>query len=167
MQDAYNLGWKLARVLAGAPESLLDTYEEERLPIAASILGLSTRLHNRASRGGRKALKRDEETGQLLLTYNGGSLAPGERGGDRAPDGRCHLADGSRARLFDLFRGPHFTLLATRPAPVPDGVRLHLVEQSVLGEHYGSDAYVLVRPDGYLGIATDSEEELRGYLAQV
>src|SRR5690606_26027013 len=34
VQDAYNLGWKLGGVLRGTPETLLDTYEEERLPIA-------------------------------------------------------------------------------------------------------------------------------------
>ena len=45
MQDAYNLGWKLSAVLAGAPASLLDTYEEERLPIAAWLLGATTKLH--------------------------------------------------------------------------------------------------------------------------
>jgi 2-polyprenyl-6-methoxyphenol hydroxylase-like FAD-dependent oxidoreductase len=44
MQGGYNLGWKLAHVLAGAPESLLDTYEEERLPVAAGVLGLSGQL---------------------------------------------------------------------------------------------------------------------------
>lgn len=31
-QDAYNIGWKLAAVLDGAPDSLLDTYEEEMIP---------------------------------------------------------------------------------------------------------------------------------------
>jgi 2-polyprenyl-6-methoxyphenol hydroxylase-like FAD-dependent oxidoreductase len=45
MQDAYNLGWKLNAVLSEAPASLLDTYEEERLPIAAWLLGATTRLH--------------------------------------------------------------------------------------------------------------------------
>jgi len=35
LQAAYNLGWKLGQVLAGAPDALLDTYEAERLPIAA------------------------------------------------------------------------------------------------------------------------------------
>jgi 2-polyprenyl-6-methoxyphenol hydroxylase-like FAD-dependent oxidoreductase len=35
LQDAYNLGWKLAIVLGGAPDCVLDTYEAERLPIAA------------------------------------------------------------------------------------------------------------------------------------
>src|SRR5215218_9898917 len=42
VQDAYNLGWKLAAVLQGAPPALLETYEEERRPIAAGMLGLST-----------------------------------------------------------------------------------------------------------------------------
>jgi 2-polyprenyl-6-methoxyphenol hydroxylase-like FAD-dependent oxidoreductase len=39
IQDAYNLGWKLALVVAGtADEELLDTYEEERRPVAENIL---------------------------------------------------------------------------------------------------------------------------------
>ena len=39
MQDAYNLAWKLGAVIRrGAPEALLDTYEEERLPIARQVL---------------------------------------------------------------------------------------------------------------------------------
>src|SRR6185437_11631975 len=45
VQDAYNLGWKLAHVLGGGPDSLLDTYEAERLPVAAAVLGLSKRLY--------------------------------------------------------------------------------------------------------------------------
>src|SRR5690606_4263558 len=44
VQDAYNLGWKLAAVANGGPEALLDTYEEERRPVAADVLGLSTQL---------------------------------------------------------------------------------------------------------------------------
>jgi 2-polyprenyl-6-methoxyphenol hydroxylase-like FAD-dependent oxidoreductase len=39
IQDAYNLAWKLALVLAGkSPERLLDTYEEERFPVAKRVL---------------------------------------------------------------------------------------------------------------------------------
>ncbi len=39
VQDAVNLGWKLAQVVRGAsPESLLDTYEAERHPVAARVL---------------------------------------------------------------------------------------------------------------------------------
>jgi hypothetical protein len=39
VQDAFNLGWKLAAAIDGwAPEGLLDTYEAERHPVAAEIL---------------------------------------------------------------------------------------------------------------------------------
>jgi 2-polyprenyl-6-methoxyphenol hydroxylase-like FAD-dependent oxidoreductase len=39
VQDAYNLGWKLALVLAGrAADRLLDTYAEERAPVARAVL---------------------------------------------------------------------------------------------------------------------------------
>ncbi len=39
IQDAYNPAWKLALVLQGkATEALLDTYQEERLPIAREVL---------------------------------------------------------------------------------------------------------------------------------
>jgi FAD binding domain/Aromatic-ring hydroxylase, C-terminal len=39
VQDAVNLGWKLAQVVGGtSPESLLDTYQDERHPVAARAL---------------------------------------------------------------------------------------------------------------------------------
>ncbi|MBT2233302.1 FAD-dependent oxidoreductase [Nonomuraea sp. NEAU-A123] len=157
VQDAYNLGWKLARVLAGAPAALLDTYEEERRPVAARVLGLSTDLHDK------KSYKRDEETHQLLVSYRGGSLA--RRGGDRVPDGRVRLADGSEARMFDLLRGTHFTLLSPDPAPrVVNGPEVRAYEPA---ESYGDERHTLVRPDGYVGISTSSAEELAEYLAMV
>jgi 3-(3-hydroxy-phenyl)propionate hydroxylase len=44
IQDAYNLGWKLALVLAGrAPEALLDTYDAERQPAARQNLEVTSR----------------------------------------------------------------------------------------------------------------------------
>src|SRR3954466_10176803 len=42
IQDAFNLGWKLAAEVAGwAPEGLLDSYSAERRPVAASVLDLT------------------------------------------------------------------------------------------------------------------------------
>jgi 2-polyprenyl-6-methoxyphenol hydroxylase-like FAD-dependent oxidoreductase len=41
IQDAYNLGWKLAAVVKGASSALLDSYEAERRPAAAGVLALS------------------------------------------------------------------------------------------------------------------------------
>lgn len=44
LQDAYNLAWKLALVSSGrAAESLLDTYEAERVPVAERLLGTTDR----------------------------------------------------------------------------------------------------------------------------
>ena len=67
VQDAYNLGWKLAAVINGAPEKLLATYEEERRPIAAEMLGLSTKLLQAAKERG--SMRRGRETHQLDLGY--------------------------------------------------------------------------------------------------
>ncbi|MEU3963398.1 FAD-dependent monooxygenase [Streptomyces buecherae] len=135
VQDAYNLGWKLEQVLRhGAQESLLDTYEEERLPIAAEVLGLSTRLHRGRpldEAGG--GVRMGSDTHQLTLSYAGGWLAvdrraprpgPGSdalRPGDRAPNARCVDAAGQEFALFDALQGPHFTLLDFRTAhDLPD-----------------------------------------------
>ncbi|MFE2586110.1 FAD-dependent monooxygenase [Streptomyces sp. NPDC059378] len=164
VQDAYNLGWKLGAVLSGeAPEALLDTYEEERLPIAAGMLGLSTKIHRGEARRGR-------ETRQLGLGYRGSALAVETRGdlpeeavraGDRAPDA---AVDG--VRLFDVFRGPHWTLLdvgTDAEPPALPGVRTARIESD---ERYGTGVF-LVRPDGYVGWAGTGTRGLREYAAQV
>src|SRR5205807_922382 len=45
LQDAYNLAWKLALVVSGrAGEALLDSYEEERLPVARRLLSTTDRM---------------------------------------------------------------------------------------------------------------------------
>lgn len=45
VQDAFNLGWKLALVVSGAaPDTLLDTYPAERLPVARDVLRESDRM---------------------------------------------------------------------------------------------------------------------------
>ncbi|MCX2712903.1 FAD-dependent oxidoreductase [Mycolicibacterium sp. J2] len=120
--DAYNLGWKLAQVLAGAPESLLDTYEQERRPIAAGVLGLSTKKYEGIGKLDPSSYRRGSDEKQLTLTYRGGPLAPSAadhtatlRVGDRAPDADLLSRDGDRVRLFDAYRGTHFTALAYGP----------------------------------------------------
>ena len=135
VQDSYNLGWKLAAVLkGGAPEDLLATYEEERRPVAAAMLGLSTRLLNEAKQG---PMRRSRETRQLDLGYPGSSLAlqtrarDGVQAGGRAPDAPMRGRAGQPTRLFSLFRGPHFTLLGCETdraaiAPRP-GLKVHIV----------------------------------------
>ncbi|WP_093440733.1 FAD-dependent monooxygenase [Streptomyces sp. Cmuel-A718b] len=81
IQDAFNLGWKLGLVLAGhARAELLDTYEEERLPVAARTLDLtSERLRAtleaiRRPGGGLDAAITPDTTG-LGVGYRWSSLA--------------------------------------------------------------------------------------------
>ncbi|MBV2155377.1 FAD-dependent oxidoreductase [Kitasatospora sp. SUK 42] len=162
IQDAYNLGWKLAAVLSGrADAALLDTYEEERRANAAAMLDLSTRVH-------RGEVRRGRATQQLDLGYRASSLAADTRpapagdalrAGDRAPDGR---REGTR--LFDAFRGPHWTLLT-----VGTGAELPALDVPVVRiPSYGAygDGVFLIRPDGYLGWAGATAEGLAAYAAR-
>jgi hypothetical protein len=180
IQDAYNLGWKLNAVLAGAPASLLDTYEEERLPIAAWLLGATTQLHRQVFQANAD-LHRDDQFLQLALNYRGSSLAQGDASlsttlqpGDRAPDSPLQDHLGKPVRLFDLFQGPHFTLLEfasnankspgaydpaipryqilrSAEAPLREGELIG--KDELIWTRYGvaSDAVFLIRPDGYIG----------------
>ncbi|MCI2423324.1 FAD-dependent monooxygenase [Saccharopolyspora sp. K220] len=165
VQDAYNLGWKLAD---GAPD-LLDSYEAERLPVAASVLGISTELLRKYTEGHADAHRRGTETQQLDISYRGGPLArddrpePGRvRAGDRAPDSPVRDQDGQPVRLFDLFRGPHWTLLAFDAEPPETGheVHVHRIDPSAADAWRAYDVtgatLVLVRPDGYIGRVTQT-----------
>ncbi|MGW7092451.1 FAD-dependent monooxygenase [Streptomyces sp. NPDC054874] len=129
IQDAFNLGWKLGLVLAGhADPRLLDTYEEERLPVAARTLDLtSERLRAtleaiRRPGGGLDAAITPDTTG-LDVGYRWSSLAAhhadtpaAPAAGDRAPDAPCaDAATGARTRLHRVFAGPRTTVLGFGP----------------------------------------------------
>lgn len=87
VQDAWNLGWKLAEVIGGAGAELLETYEEERLPIAASVLALSKTLRVK------KSFKRGALTNQLGVHYRGSSLSKGAAVGAVHPGDRVADAE--------------------------------------------------------------------------
>jgi len=176
LQDAYNLGWKLAAALAGAPEALLDSYEIERRPIAAGVLGLSKGLLTAAQQRGE--MRRGRDTQQLDLGYPDSPLSlPSPDGaakvqaGDRAPDAPCRGGGGQPTRLFTLFQGPHWTLLgyeADGAAPIlaRPGLHIHRVGEGGdivddgghIQSSYGLSPgdWVLVRPDGYVGAIVSS-----------
>jgi hypothetical protein len=118
IQDAYNLCWKLAAVHFGANEALLDTYQEERLPITAGVLGISNEIMASTVAAGRILFRRDERTLQLDLNYRQPKLSremrpvgDGLRAGDRAPDAPGLIGPNGSCRVFDLLRGPQATLL--------------------------------------------------------
>ncbi|MBB2203322.1 FAD-dependent oxidoreductase [Gluconacetobacter tumulisoli] len=185
VQDAYNLGWKLGAVLAGAPDALLDSYEAERRPIAADMLGLATDLLEKAKQGD---MRRGRDVHQMDLAYPSSLLsldltgrAAGVRAGDRAPDVPLQGAGGQPRRLFDLMRGPHWTLVgrgADAALPPPRaGLHSHRIGPGDAFRDVGdrlATAYgmadgdlLLIRPDGYVGAVLPAAQaaRLEAYLA--
>lgn len=185
VQDAYSLGWKLAAVLAGAPDALLDSYEEERRAVAADVLGLSPRLLEGHGRQGGAVRGRD--THQLDIGYAASPLSHDESArtigplaGDRMPDAALTGAAGQPRRLFDVLTGPHWTLLVAEPgyslaAAARKGLRMVMIgEGAELRDpldQFGlaRGGAVLVRPDGYVGATFDAAcpDRIGEYLARV
>lgn len=186
VQDAYNIGWKLASVLDGAREDLLDSYEIERRPVAEAMLGLSTRLLDAGKQG---EMKRGREVRQLDIGYPVSPLSVASptdrnrlRAGDRAPDAPIKGAAGQPSRLFQLFRGTHWTLLVDGQAAVAPRAGLHvhrIGDKGDIVDAFGHirEAYglapnegALVRPDGYvaaiLPLDLDGTARLEDYLSR-
>jgi len=202
IQDAYNLGWKLGLVLHGANPKLLETYEEERLPVAASVLKLTTKLLDKFQSFARvlPTSADGNERFQLTLSYRESSLSkqatklqPPIQAGDRAPDAPLKNDNGNSITLFDLFRGPHFSLLATGDALIFEllkrqdeypVVKLFAIDPSgnpgnhtdcyTDAEGYFKSSYgaqpnmiYLIRPDGYVAFIGDSVQELVAYYREL
>ena len=129
MQDAYNLGWKLALVTKGqAGPELLDSYEAERRPIAEQVIWAASSLHEIFMGHGKDISERSQRMNDpefinavigrcsgISYTYRDYVEQPGSLSviagpviGDRAPD--VDLRDGST--LFDFTRHPDFSLIA-------------------------------------------------------
>jgi FAD binding domain/Aromatic-ring hydroxylase, C-terminal len=180
VQDAVNLGWKLAQVVdETSPESLLDTYHAERHPVGARVLhntmaqvALSTpdarhqALHDTMT----ELLGMDEPRRRfagmlsgLDIHYDLGEGHP--LLGRRMPDLDVHTADGP-TRVFNLLHDARPVLLNLGEpggydlSPWPNRVRLIDAEHGgvwelpVLGEVAAPRA-VLIRPDGHVAWAGD------------
>ena len=179
LQDAANLGWKLAAVVRGAPEALLDSYHHERHPVGRAVLrssGALVRLAMIRSRVGRRlrgavmgtALRIAPIAARATGQLSGIGIAyPAPRGAHGLVGKRAHdvpLTDGSR--LYEALRGGRFVLLG------PDG-RARRVEVAGWEDRVrvavpadATGTTVLVRPDGYVAWATDDEApDVRGRLA--
>ncbi|WBQ07125.1 FAD-dependent monooxygenase [Kribbella sp. CA-293567] len=158
VQDAYNLGWKLA----DGREEVLATYEPERRTNAARVLGLSEGLLQKHLDGDETALDRGEDVRQLDISYRSPDATGPLTSGDRAPDSPLIDANGNNLRLFDLYRGPHETLLRFAPStPTDHPYAVAITRETLPGSYTSPEAFsyyhaadgdeILIRPDGYLG----------------
>ncbi|HYQ31383.1 MAG TPA: FAD-dependent monooxygenase [Polyangiaceae bacterium] len=175
VQDAVNLGWKLAQVLSGrSPQSLLDTYHAERHPIAQRVLKL-TMAQTALGRGDdRTNALRDSVSELLQLTEARKHYAAIMSGldihydlgaghpllGRRMPDLELETATGPRQTFTLLHRGRAVLLDLAEPgtldiAPWADRVQRFEAryrgswELPVIGAVTAPSA-VLIRPDGYV-----------------
>ncbi|MCX2946715.1 FAD-dependent monooxygenase [Lentzea sp. NEAU-D7] len=157
LQDAANLSWKLAAVLHGAPDALLDTYQAERHPVGEEVLRISgtmIRLAMARSRfarvlrglAGGTALRvpaiHRRLTGRLSALGFRYPAPAGEHRltGTRMPD--AALADGTR--LYEALRGGRFVLVGSGDVTGwEERVRVAAPAEP------GAET-VLVRPDGYV-----------------
>jgi 3-(3-hydroxy-phenyl)propionate hydroxylase len=180
VQDAVNLGWKLAQVVHGtSPESLLDTYHAERHPVGARVLHNTSAQVALSSPDDRHQALRDVMAELLALDEPRRRIAAMLCGldihydlgeghpllGRRMPDLDVHTADGP-TRVFALLHGARPVLL-NLGAPggfdmSPWASRVRFVdarhegawELPVLGEVAAPPA-VLIRPDGHVAWAGD------------
>ncbi|SEP25796.1 FAD-dependent monooxygenase [Trujillonella endophytica] len=132
IQDAWNLGWKLALAVRGlAAPGLLDSYDAERRPAGKAIVDRAVAI------AFTDEMDMDDEKAQFLLemqmtmNYAGSPLVGqaaddagftgGPEPGHRAPDvhGLRRFGVAHDLRLFDLTRGTHTTLLLAVDADVP------------------------------------------------
>jgi 2-polyprenyl-6-methoxyphenol hydroxylase-like FAD-dependent oxidoreductase len=178
VQDAVNLGWKLAQVVRGtSPASLLDTYHAERHPVGARVLR-NTMALTALDRGDDRSEALREMMSELLrmdaprkqyvamisgldIHYDLGEGHP--LLGRRIPDLDLITDDGPR-RVFSLLHEARPVLLnlgepgAFDVSPWADRVRLiearydGVWELPVLGA-VSAPAAVLIRPDGHVAWA--------------
>ncbi len=184
VQDAVNLGWKLAQVVNGtSPESLLDTYQAERHPIGARVLK-STMAQTALNRGDERTKALRETMSELLkmdeprkryaammsgldIHYDLGAGHP--LLGRRMPDLDLVTESGPR-RVFTLLHDARPVLLnlgepgALDIAPWADRVQrvdaryAGVWELPVLGAVAAPTA-VLIRPDGYVAWVGDGTRQ--------
>ncbi|HEY2086445.1 MAG TPA: FAD-dependent monooxygenase, partial [Mycobacterium sp.] len=185
VQDAVNLGWKLALVANGsAPDSLLDSYHAERHPVAARVLRhtmaqMALLRHPADDRTKAlrdimsEVLRMDEPRRRFAATMSGLDIHYdlGPRHpllGRRMPDLDIVTSAGVR-RVFTLLHDVHGVLINFGEPGALDlsawADRVRLVDAKYVGEWelpalgtVAAPDAVLVRPDGYVAWVGDGSD---------
>ncbi|MCM6773500.1 rifampin monooxygenase [Nocardia sp. CDC159] len=172
IQDAVNLGWKLAAAVGGwAPDDLLDTYHSERHPVAAAVLdNTRAQMELLSTEPGVRAVRRllaelmdfdnvnrylIEKITALDVRYDLGAGHP--LMGDRQRD--LPLDDGN---LYDLMH-------AGRPLLLDRTGRLSIERwKDRIDHHFVTDPLpapaLLLRPDGHIAWAGEAQSDLDSHL---
>lgn len=179
IQDAHNLAWKLAGVLRGwAGPELLDTYEQERRPVAMANAQQALLQQTRHQPGQNGSGVRKSIVTTTGYRYFSSAISGDDNGEVLEPelriDGRPGLRvphawlerDGRRVSTVEL-AGPGFVLLAGPEADVPATpssvpLRVHRLGGDLTDPHdafpsiagIGPTGALLIRPDGFVAWRT-------------
>jgi 2-polyprenyl-6-methoxyphenol hydroxylase-like FAD-dependent oxidoreductase len=177
IQDAFNLGWKLAAAINGwAPDGLLDTYFAERHPVAEEVLTITRAQSELISpEPGPQAVRRVltelmqfDDVGRFLaekisgigIRYDFGESLESELIGRRMRD--IPISNG---RLYEQMRDARGLLLDRTGRLSTNG--WHDRVDHVEDPSAPIDApAALLRPDGYVAWVGDDQEELQGHLTR-
>ncbi|MGC4879015.1 FAD-dependent monooxygenase [Micromonospora sp. DT43] len=179
LQDAANLGWKLAATVRGwAPSGLLDTYEAERRPVAERVV-MSTRAQSALIGPGdeitglrelfAELLRTPEVTGHIAALMSGADIRyPADPAdplaGRPAPDVVVH-GDHGAVRLAELTRTARPLLLDSTGAyaevAAPWRDRVDVVSGALRGT---TATALLVRPDCFVAWSAGDADTLRAAL---
>ncbi|MFW3171689.1 FAD-dependent monooxygenase [Geodermatophilus sp. CPCC 206100] len=168
IQDAWNLGWKLALAVRGqAAPGLLDSYEAERRPAGKAIVdrAVAIAFTDEMDMADEKAQFLLEM--QMTMNYAGSPLVgetpgftAGPEPGHRAPDvhGLRRFGVAAPLRLFDLTRGTRSTLLLHADAGASEEQLLDL-EKLAVGVRQQSRgevcAYLVAQPEVRVPLLVD------------
>ena len=165
MRDAANLAWKLAAVVNGnAPDTLLDSYESERLPHVSTFIELAVRLGavlQETDRDAARARDRRFAAGAEMFDYPQPQLGPGCRLDAAPPVGTIfpqpRLGDG---RPMDEAIGQRFAIVGE--AALLDGLQTEAVLLPGVGLEWLAShekRAAILRPDRYVfAVASDRAE---------
>ncbi|MFD7857698.1 rifampin monooxygenase [Streptomyces microflavus] len=175
VQDAFNLGWKLAAEVNGwAPEGLLDSYHTERHPVGARVLD-NTRAQITLLGTGPGATALREMLAKLMDFEEVNRYVTGMI---TAVDVRYDLGEGhellgrrlrdlplGQGRLYGLMHGGRGLLLDRTGGLSVAGWEDRVDHVADAAEELDAPA-VLLRPDGHVAWAGEEQKELDGALAR-
>ncbi|KAG2052432.1 hypothetical protein BDR06DRAFT_957725 [Suillus hirtellus] len=186
IQDAFNLGWKLALVDKGlADKSLLETYNAERLPVISEMLEMTTTILNQALKTDSMTAARTPILFMLGINYRFSNIVldefaiPGKpinaygvldeehlEAGDRAPDAPNLAYDTSVVRSAVVLPSSASVTSVASPADLVfvdqegHGYSAYLVET-------GQTRVFVIRPDGVIGAIVHGAEGVKKYFSGI
>ena len=175
VQDAFNLGWKLAAEINGwAPEGLLDTYQAERRPVAADVLEFTrAQMELMTPEPGPQAVRRlvselmdFEDVHRYLIekiTAIGVRYDFGE--GNELVGRRMRDVELKRGRLYELMHTGRGVLLDQTGQLSVEGWADRVDHVVDVSEDLDVPA-ALLRPDGHVAWVGEDQQELLAHLSR-